>query len=147
MAPGDRHEQEERTILPELDELEGVLERLRLANKECPVIVEGRRDRDALQRLGLEGEIITIHSGGTLYDFAEELIHAHKTIILLPDWDDRGELLYGKLASLLRGIYERHESIRNRLIELCSGLIKEVEEIPSLLEYLKEKKRRESRQD
>ncbi len=147
MTPEDRQGQGEGTRLPELDELEEVIERLRLANKECPVIVEGRRDRDALQRLGLEGEIITIHSGGTLYDFAEELIHAHETIILLPDWDDRGELLYGKLASLLRGIYERNESIRNRLIELCSGLIKEVEEIPSLLEYLKEKKRRESRQD
>ncbi len=147
MIPEDRQEAEKATRLPELEELEEVIQRLREANIDAPVVVEGRRDRDALQRLDFKGEIFTIHSGGTLYDYAERLLEEYDSIVLLTDWDDRGNLLYGKLASLLRGIYERHEPIRNRLIRLCNGLIREVEEIPSLLEYLKEKRRRESHQD
>ncbi|RMG05646.1 MAG: topoisomerase [Nitrospirae bacterium] len=125
--------------LPDIKTLESLIEKLIEANSTIPVVVEGKRDRDALRMLGAQGEIITIHSGSTLYEFSEKLIKRYPEVILLTDWDKKGELLYGKLASLLRGSYEGHEHIRKELIRLTNSLIKEVEELPALMEYLKTK--------
>ncbi|MEK6651970.1 MAG: hypothetical protein AABY50_03470, partial [Nitrospirota bacterium] len=43
--------------------LREVFEALCERNKNVPVIVEGKRDAAALRELGLDGEIITLHSG------------------------------------------------------------------------------------
>jgi len=43
-------------------------------NKRVPVIVEGRRDTDALRKIGLVGDIITLHSGKGVY----EILRGHR---------------------------------------------------------------------
>lgn len=46
-----------------LNIIEEIMRKLRVMNESVPIIVEGEKDVDALRSLGMEGEILTIHSG------------------------------------------------------------------------------------
>lgn len=106
------------------------------SNRQIPIIVEGKRDASALRRLGFTGVIITLHSGKSIYTFCEEVAENHDHIILLMDWDDKGEKLFSALAKELRGHWEATSSYREIIKGLCQKDIKDVEGIPGLLEKL-----------
>jgi 5S rRNA maturation endonuclease (ribonuclease M5) len=116
--------------------LREVMEALFEANKKAPVIVEGKRDSLALRDLGLEGEIITLHRGNNLYEFSEEVSGNFHKVILLLDWDDKGEALQKTLCSNLRGQWEEYSGFREILRILCQKDIKDIEGIPKLLKKL-----------
>jgi len=61
------------------------------------ILVEGERDRAALRRLGIDGEVEILHSGRTLADRIQELGDRHLRVIVLTDWDRQG----GRLARRL----------------------------------------------
>ena len=71
------------------ERLREVLEALYEVNKRVPVIVEGKRDAIALRRLGLVGEIITLHRGKGPYDFCEDIVERFSKVIILLDWDEK----------------------------------------------------------
>ena len=73
-----------------------VLQALYEANKRVPVIVEGRRDADALRKIGLIGDIITLHSGKGIYEFCEDIAEQYQNMVLLTDWDDKGKSSLGR---------------------------------------------------
>ncbi len=106
------------------------------ANKSVPVIVEGRRDAHALRKLGFSGEIITLHSGKSIYEFCEELTQKYDQVILLLDWDEKGDKLYSTLTENLRGYWEEFSVFRENIRALCQKDIKDIESIPGLLERL-----------
>ena len=81
-----------------LEELENLIDELILENSETPVIVEGRKDERTLRRLGLEGPILRLNKGVSVFSTCEEVSKKHNKVILLTDWDRRG----GHLAKLLR---------------------------------------------
>lgn len=116
--------------------LREVLELLRDVNQEIPVIVEGKRDSAALRELGLSGEIITMHRGKSLYDFCEEISENFNKVVILLDWDDKGETLNKTLCGLLGGQWEAHAAFREILKILCQKDIKDIEGIPKLLRRL-----------
>ncbi|HWR59903.1 MAG TPA: toprim domain-containing protein [Thermodesulfovibrionales bacterium] len=116
--------------------LREVVEALFEANKNTPVIVEGKRDALALRDLGLEGEIITVHRGSSLYEFSEEISEKFPRVILLLDWDDKGETLQKTLCSNLRGQWEEYSGFREIFRILCQKDIKDIEGIPKLLKKL-----------
>jgi 5S rRNA maturation endonuclease (ribonuclease M5) len=118
------------------ERLRGVLEALYEANKLVPVIVEGRRDANALKRLGLVGEIITLHSGKGIYEFYQYIDATYRNVILLLDWDSEGENLFRRLGRNLSGHWEEFAGIREALKALCQKDIKDVEGIPKLLRRL-----------
>lgn len=60
------------------------------------VIVEGRKDRIALEKLGLKN-IIEL-SKKPLYQIVEEIASGNKEVIILTDLDKKGKELYGKLS-------------------------------------------------
>ena len=97
---------------------------------------EGRRDADALRKLGLTGEIIILHSGKAIYDFCEGISERYDRIILLMDWDDKGDKLLSMLAENLRGHWEEFSPFRDIIRVLCQKDIKDIEGIPGLLEKL-----------
>jgi 5S rRNA maturation endonuclease (ribonuclease M5) len=118
------------------ERLREVLESLYEANKLVPVIVEGRRDANALRRLGLVGEIITLHRGKGIYEFCQHIDANHHKAILLLDWDREGENLFKRLGRNLSGHWEEFSIFREALKALCQKDIKDVEGIPKLLRRL-----------
>jgi 5S rRNA maturation endonuclease (ribonuclease M5) len=61
-----------------------------------PSCVEGKRDLETLRRLGIEGEVVTVNRGKGLYEVAREL-DRYDDVVLLMDWDQRGEQLHRNL--------------------------------------------------
>ncbi len=122
--------------LERAERLREVMEALFEANKKTPVIVEGKKDALALRTLGLVGEIITLHSGNNLYEFSEEISEKYHKVILLLDWDDKGEALHRTLCANLKGQWEGYAGFREILRILCQKDIKDIEGIPKLLKKL-----------
>ncbi len=119
------------------DRLCEVLELLKDRNKDIPVIVEGKKDAEALRELGLEGKIITLHSGKSIYDFCEDIAEKFQRVVILLDWDERGESQYKTMCKLLNGIWEEFSGFREIIKILCQKDIKDIEGIPKLLRRLR----------
>lgn len=83
------------------DELLAVLDELREANEGTPIVVEGIRDVASLRELGLSGHIIPLHSGDPLFTLAEEIAAQADEVILLTDWDAKGQTLFDSLRAAL----------------------------------------------
>lgn len=74
---------------PDCDEVYGLLEELKEYAGE-PVIVEGRKDREALESLGFSN-VIQLHSGSQIYEIVEMLQGcSHRKIAILTDFDSKG---------------------------------------------------------
>lgn len=128
---------EEMDSCKRLEAFYGVLKILCELNREVPVIVEGKRDALALREIGLEGKIIQVHAGKNLYEFSEEIYVGFREVILLMDWDIKGETLMQTLGDYLSGLWERFNPLRESLKELSRNEIYELEQIPGLIERLK----------
>ena len=125
-----------------MDDLERA-ERLRIVfqalyeiNKRIPVIVEGKKDVSALRKIGLVGEIITLHGGSGIYEFCEDIAERFHRVILLTDWDNKGEHLYKTISANLKGLWEEFSPFREIIKVLCQKDIKDIEGVPLLLERL-----------
>lgn len=119
--------------LERAERLREVIGALDEVNKRFPVIVEGKNDETALRKLGLAGEIITLHRGKGLYDFCEEIAETYPRVALLLDWDEKGEALFRTVSSHLSGHWEEFSAFRGLLKILCQKEIKDIEGIPKLL--------------
>ncbi len=115
------------------ERLRKVIEALYEVNKRFPVIVEGKRDSQALRKLGLVGEIIILHSGKGLYDFCEDIAERFSKVVILLDWDSKGEGLFRQVSANLKGHWEEFAAFRGILKILCQKDIKDIEGIPKLL--------------
>ncbi|HHN65397.1 MAG TPA: toprim domain-containing protein [Nitrospirae bacterium] len=121
---------------PEMQEREFIkrlFNDLILLNRSIPIIVEGKRDRIALKKIGIKGKVILLHRGQNLYEFCEDVLRRHEKVILLLDWDRKGQQIYQKVSDLLKGHFEEYSLFRDTLIKLFGDEIKEVEEIPRIL--------------
>lgn len=120
-----------------------VLECLREESaKGTPIIVEGKKDIEALRNLGVEGKIITAKTGGkSLLDVISELEKTSvKEIILLFDFDRRGK----EWTKHLKQQLERTRTKANvtfwlELLKLVSRDIKDIEGLTSYMKTLKSK--------
>lgn len=119
--------------LERAERLREVLTLLYDANKRFPIIVEGKKDAVALRKIGLAGDIFTLHSGKGIYDFCEDIIGRFARVIVLMDWDGKGEALQRSLSRHLAGHCEEFSGFRGILKILCQKDIKDVEGIPKLL--------------
>ena len=119
--------------LERAERLREVMDALCEINNRVPVIVEGKKDALALRKLGLAGEIIVLHGGKGLYEFSEEIAERHPAVVLLLDWDAKGENLFKSLAGNLHTHWEEFSAFRELFKMLCQKDIKDIESIPSLL--------------
>ncbi|MFA5862216.1 MAG: hypothetical protein WDA16_11035 [Candidatus Thermoplasmatota archaeon] len=78
-----------------------VIDDLAIENLETPIVVEGRRDVESLRILGCAGEIHPLNLGNTLHERAEALAGGAKLVILLTDWDKKGDQLFEAMATRL----------------------------------------------
>lgn len=80
------------------EETEVFVKELRDTNKA--IIVEGEKDRKALERLGINN--VFPLNGKPLFAFIEQLAKNEKEVIILTDLDREGKKLYGTLSSGLQ---------------------------------------------
>ncbi len=115
-----------------VEEVELALDELVKINNSIPVIVEGKKDRRALRKIGLTGEIIILNKGMSLADFSDWVSEQYQEVIILTDWDRRGGSLCRRLKELFKGRVIYDVDLRQRLSKYA--MIKKVEGIPSWLE-------------
>ncbi len=136
MSQHERHRKNKKEFIPidweRAEKIREVLHYLYEINKIVPIIVEGKRDKKALKEIGFDGQIITIHSGKSIYEFSENIANRFEKVVLLIDWDEKGEELYSKIGENLQGMWEDFASIRELLKILCQKEISEIEQIPAL---------------
>ena len=120
-----------------LEEIETILSELQEENKTIPIIVEGDKDKEALQKLDINGEIIVFNRGMSISMFCDQIAQKYTAVILLLDWDHRGGQLSSAITKQLKGrttcnlIYRKHLAKRS--------MIRTVEGLPSFIETLKKK--------
>ena len=73
-----------------------------LIASSAAIIVEGKKDQAALERLGIDSSRIVTLSKKPLFEIAEEVAAGYKTAAILTDLDSEGKKLYGKLNTLLQ---------------------------------------------
>lgn len=97
------------------------------------IIVEGKRDILSLKRLGIEGDF-ELATRDSLFNFSERIAELGREVIILTDWDRRGDMLAVKLSEYFGNFGLKPElQIRNKL-KLISQ--KEIKDIESLYNYV-----------
>jgi len=124
-----------------LEQILALLERLvRQSSRGTPIVVEGRKDIQALRRLGVCGEIVEAKSSGKSFlDVVGEIERMEKReIILLLDFDRAGREWTRRLARCLEGVrITPNLFFWKRLIGLVGRDVKDVEGLVSYLETLR----------
>ena len=106
------------------------------SGKGTPIIVEGKKDAEALRSLGVEGNVITAKTGGKSFlDVVSEIEQTEAAeAVLLLDFDRRGKQGTQRLKQSLE-----HAKIKPNMTfwrELSALLGKEVQCIESLIAYM-----------
>src|SRR5512137_2577882 len=105
---GDQESRPKRTYdLEALEELIASL--LEASGQGAAVIVEGRRDLQALRSLGLSGPVIMASHRSAL-DLAEDAARSFSQIILLTDWDGKGDEMCRMIERHLRSLGARPDA-------------------------------------
>ncbi len=92
------------------------------------VVVEGKRDEDALKKLGYDGKICQFHSFKGLVKFADSM-PKYKNLILLLDSDRKGRYLTKRIISQLQHRMTIDLSYRKELTIVTKGRVKNVEDL------------------
>lgn len=117
-----------------LEQIEQILDELFQHSEEGDLlVVEGKRDICSLEKLGIDGDIETV-SNKSLLDFSENVAYTGKSVVILTDWDRRGEILASKLSEYLQTLDTDYDiEIREQLKSLVK---KEIKDIESLYTYV-----------
>lgn len=119
--------------------LEGLAEE---SGKGTLIIVEGKKDIEALRLLGMKGKIVSAKTGGkTLLDVISEIEETEvQGVILLLDFDRRGKELTKNLRQHLEKTCIKPNLMFWRSIHRLVGAeVKDVEGLASYMETLKRK--------
>jgi 5S rRNA maturation endonuclease (ribonuclease M5) len=92
------------------------------------IVVEGKRDEDALKKLGYCGKICQFHSFKGLVKFADSM-PKYKNLILLLDSDRKGRYLTKRIIAQLQHRMSIDLSYRKELTIVTKGRIKNVEDL------------------
>ncbi|MBI2175958.1 hypothetical protein HYU40_01235 [Candidatus Woesearchaeota archaeon] len=106
--------------------------KLRCYNSETAVIVEGKKDKSALENLGVGSSCIIVLNKKPLFAVAEQLAANYKSAVILTDLDAEGKKLYGKMNTLLQQLGVKIDNrLRNFLFK--STRLRQIEGIGRLL--------------
>jgi 5S rRNA maturation endonuclease (ribonuclease M5) len=119
-------------ILEVVDELEHM-------SDGAPIVVEGLKDVEALKRMGIKRNVVSLGKGLTVFAFCEKLALGSGSAVILTDWDRKG----GKLARMLKDALEANGvranlDLRAKLVLLAKKDIKDIESLPKYVRRLGE---------
>ena len=112
-----------------IEEFNSFIEKIKSSN--ILVIVEGKKDRASLQKLGISN--IMELSKKPLFQIVEDIANSNDECIILTDLDKKGKEIYGKLNSNLQ---KNGVKIDNRLREFLfkNTRLRQIEGIDTYLE-------------
>jgi len=99
------------------------------------VIVEGKRNSNALKKLGYTGKVLEFHRFGGMVNFADSVAKYDRLIILF-DRDKKGRALTGKTIQLLQRRTRVDLSFKRKLSMITKGKIMFIEQLGSYEFYL-----------
>ena len=106
--------------------------------KGTPILIEGKKDEEALNKLGIEGNIIKVSGSGLkLFEVAEKAIESSSEVIILTDFDKKGDLLAKKLSNDIQSLGSHPDlNIRKNIMKITRRYIKDIESLPKHLKNL-----------
>ena len=111
----------------EIIELKKIIDQLNSYEKSV-IIVEGKKDSDALRKLGSLGKILEFHKFNGFSDLADT-VAKYQEVILLFDWDKKGRQLTRKIIKLLERRTKINLSIKKKISKITKGKIKFIEQL------------------
>ena len=94
------------------------------------VVVEGKRDLEALRSIGFNGDIAVFHNFRGIGEFVHHLSIRNRKIILLLDLDRKGKVLTSKILKHLNSSYQHdYLQTKRRLAQITKGRIKHIEDL------------------
>ncbi|MGY5151819.1 MAG: toprim domain-containing protein [Candidatus Nitrosopumilus sp. bin_6a] len=99
------------------------------------VVVEGKRDSNALKKLGFTGKVLEFHRFAGMIDFADSVVK-HERLIILFDRDRKGRILTGKTIQLLQRRTKVDLSFKRKLRIITKGKIMFIEQLRSYESFL-----------
>ena len=98
--------------------------------KDSLILLEGKRDLEALSYLGCSGNIQIYHNYKSIVDLTDNIRDKYKKLILLLDLDDTGKYMTRKISYILNQRYIDNY-YRNKIIKITQGKIRTIEELRS----------------
>jgi 5S rRNA maturation endonuclease (ribonuclease M5) len=127
-----------------LEKIQKLLERLEAKAKNgIPIVVEGKNDTKALNKLGISGNIILAKTyGKSFLDVLSEIEQTRSLeVVLLFDFDRRGREWTQRLASSLEGLKITPNLVFwKMLLGLVGRDVKDIEGLATYIETLKTKR-------
>ncbi len=105
------------------------------SQKDSVVVVEGKRDSNALRKLGFSGKILEFHSFRGLVKFSDS-VAKYKNVILLLDGDKKGRYLTKRIIDLLAHRVKIDLSFKKKLVSITKGKIRFIEQLVCYESYL-----------
>ena len=102
--------------------------------KNCAVVVEGKRDYAALVKLGYSGKILEFHRFNGIIKFADSAAKYRKLILLL-DGDRKGKYITKKIIGLLERRTKIDLLFKKKLVSITKGKIRFIEQLVCYKSY------------
>lgn len=106
-----------------------------LNQQDAVVVVEGRRDAEALRRLGFAGALLQFHRYGGFVRFADRA-ESWRRIIMLFDYDHEGRYMTYRLVRLLQRRTRIDLSYHRRLAKITRGKVRCVEQLSAYADWM-----------
>lgn len=122
-----------------LEQLEAIFLDLEYASETTPIIVEGKKDAEALAMLGITKNVVTLSKGVSLFTFSENISRRSTKAVVLTDWDRKG----GQLARMLKEALMNNgvvvdSRLRAQLATLSKKEVKDIESLPRFVSHLRQ---------
>ena len=103
-----------------------------------PILIEGKKDEEALKELGITGNIIKVSGSGLkLFEIAEIAANTSSKVIILTDFDKKGDILAKKLSEDIQSLGSHPDlNIRKNIIKITRRYIKDIESLPKHMKQL-----------
>ena len=99
------------------------------------IVVEGKRDAQALKKLGCSGMVVEFHKFGGLTKFSDEICK-YQNVIMLLDGDKKGRYLTAKIIEQLQRRTKIDLSFKKKLVSITKGKIRFIEQLACYESYL-----------
>jgi len=96
--------------------------------KESVVVVEGKRDSEALKKIGFTGKVVEFHKFGGMINFIDSVAR-HKNLIILFDGDRKGKYFTRKTIQLLQRRTKVDLTFKRKLTSITKGKIRFIEQL------------------